>query len=262
MTLTTETINSLIGIKESYQASDALMKILFDREKREEIFKQFLQHDTHLEKDWFHVYFEEEHANKKKYAQDFTPTAISNVASQLVRGLTGQGGTRLDVATGTGSLTICKWYEDCLKYSPFDYLPSMYLYQCEELSDRALPFLLFNLMIRGMNATDNPALAKYFTDREHAMRVCRLIDEALGVRTRLEDRKQVYIITKVKRDCDEYLRAIIPRADMSPVLKWSDDISDAITFTDFNSMGLMCNFIDSLRENDCQAKCGHQMFYK
>ncbi|HCB4343538.1 TPA: SAM-dependent DNA methyltransferase, partial [Listeria monocytogenes] len=39
MTLTTETINSLIGIKESYQASDALMKILFDREKREEIFK-------------------------------------------------------------------------------------------------------------------------------------------------------------------------------------------------------------------------------
>ncbi|EAF9444053.1 hypothetical protein A6C02_13585 [Listeria monocytogenes] len=39
MTLTTETINKLIGIKESYQASDALMKILFDREKREEIFK-------------------------------------------------------------------------------------------------------------------------------------------------------------------------------------------------------------------------------
>ncbi|HAK1465546.1 TPA: SAM-dependent DNA methyltransferase, partial [Listeria monocytogenes] len=55
MTLTTETINNLIGIKESYQASDALMKILFDREKREEIFKQFLQHDTHLEKEWFHV---------------------------------------------------------------------------------------------------------------------------------------------------------------------------------------------------------------
>lgn len=34
VTLTTETINNLIGIKESYQASDALMKILFDREKR------------------------------------------------------------------------------------------------------------------------------------------------------------------------------------------------------------------------------------
>ncbi|EAF0385102.1 hypothetical protein IQ407_002465 [Listeria monocytogenes] len=114
-----------------------------------------------------------------------------------------------------------------------------------------------------VNATDNPALAKYFTDREHAMRVCRLIDEALGVRTRLEDRKQVYIITKVKRDCDEYLRAVAPLVgNLSPVASWTKDITDAITFTDFNSMGLMCNFIDSLRENECQAKCGHQMFYK
>ncbi|EPZ3525205.1 hypothetical protein ACXL2L_001205 [Listeria monocytogenes] len=113
-----------------------------------------------------------------------------------------------------------------------------------------------------VTATDNPALAKHFTDREHAMLACRVIDEALGVRTRLEDRKQIFVITKVKRDCDEYLRGIVPRADMSPVLKWSDDISDAITFTDFNSMTMMCNFIDSLRENDCQAKCGHQMFYK
>ncbi|EAC7689706.1 hypothetical protein [Listeria monocytogenes] len=114
-----------------------------------------------------------------------------------------------------------------------------------------------------VNATDNPALAKYFTDREHAMRVCRLIDEALGVRTRLEDRKQVYIITKVKRDCDEYLRAVAPLVgNLSPVASWTKDISDAITFTDFNSMGLMCNFIDSLRENECQAKCGHQMYYK
>ncbi|EAF9097017.1 hypothetical protein KLX93_000513 [Listeria monocytogenes] len=114
-----------------------------------------------------------------------------------------------------------------------------------------------------VNATDNPALAKYFTDREHAMRVCRLIDEALGVRTRLEDRKQVYIITKVKRDCDEYLRAVAPLVgNLSPVASWTKDISDTITFTDFNSMGLMCNFIDSLRENECQAKCGHQMYYK
>ncbi|EAC5600978.1 hypothetical protein QU488_000509 [Listeria monocytogenes] len=113
-----------------------------------------------------------------------------------------------------------------------------------------------------VTATDNPALAKYFTDREHAMLACRVIDEALGVRTRLEDRKKIFVITKDKRDCDEYLRGIVPRADKSPVLKWSDDICDAITFTDFNSMTMMCNFIDSLRENDCQPKCGHQMFYK
>lgn len=60
----TDQINHLLGIKESYQASDALTKILFDKVKRENLFKAFLDKDCNLEKDWFHVYFEEEHANK------------------------------------------------------------------------------------------------------------------------------------------------------------------------------------------------------
>lgn len=150
--LTTEIINNLLGIKESYKASDALMKILFDKEKRESVFKSFLEYDHQLNKDWFHIYFEEEHANKKKFAQDFTPDSISKLVSQLVRSET-DNGLRLDVASGTGSLIIQKWADDRQQHSPFDFRPSMYLYQCEELSDRALPFLLFNLLVRGMNAT-------------------------------------------------------------------------------------------------------------
>ncbi len=39
-----------------------------------------------------------------------------------------------------------------MQFSPFVYKPSMFFYTCEELSDRAVPFLLFNLLIRGMNA--------------------------------------------------------------------------------------------------------------
>ncbi|EQC0678459.1 hypothetical protein ACY2DU_003264 [Listeria innocua] len=113
-----------------------------------------------------------------------------------------------------------------------------------------------------VNATDNPALAKYFTDREHAMRVCRLIDEALGVRTRLEDRKQVYIITKVKRDCDEYLQAIVKGAGELPTPIWTKVINNALEFYNFDSMTIMCNFIDSFREYEHQPKPGHQMFYK
>ncbi|EQC0693753.1 TPA: hypothetical protein LWH03_000486 [Listeria innocua] len=113
-----------------------------------------------------------------------------------------------------------------------------------------------------VNATDNPALAKYFTDREHAMRVCRLIDEALGVRTRLEDRKQVYIITKVKRDCDEYLQAIVKGAGELPTPIWTKVINNALEFYNFDSMTIMCNFIDSFREYEHQPKSGHQMFYK
>lgn len=147
--LTTEKINSLLGIKESYQASDTLHSILFNKEKREKLFNAFLAVDWKLDKDWFHVYFEEEHANKLKYAQDFTPDSVSLLLSRL---LGNKPGMRMDVASGTGSLVIKKWNEDRLSHSPFTYKPSMYFYQCEELSDRAMPFLLFNLMIRGMNA--------------------------------------------------------------------------------------------------------------
>lgn len=113
-----------------------------------------------------------------------------------------------------------------------------------------------------VNATDNPALAKYFTDREHAMRVCRLIDEALGVRTRLEDRKQIFVITKVKKDCDEYLQAIVKGAGELPTPIWTKVINNALEFYNFDSMTIMCNFIDSFREYEHQPKSGHQMFYK
>ncbi|MDT0064593.1 hypothetical protein QJV38_07080 [Listeria cossartiae subsp. cayugensis] len=110
--------------------------------------------------------------------------------------------------------------------------------------------------------TTNSALAKYFTNKNHALRMCGLIDITLGVNTRLEDRKQVYIITKVKRDCDEYLQAIVKGAGELPTPIWTKFINNALEFDNFDSMTIMCNFVDSLRENDYQPRCGHQMFYK
>ncbi|EIG9189037.1 hypothetical protein LGE36_000783 [Listeria monocytogenes] len=110
--------------------------------------------------------------------------------------------------------------------------------------------------------TTNSALAKYFTNKNHALRMCGLIDITLGVNTRLEDRKQVYIITKVKRDCDEYLQAIVKGAGELPTPIWTKVINNALEFDNFDSMTIMCNFIDSFRENDYQPKSGHQMFYK
>ncbi|HIZ53875.1 MAG TPA: N-6 DNA methylase [Candidatus Enterococcus avicola] len=151
--LTTDVINNILGIKESYQASDTLMKILFDKEKREKVFREFLEYEKNLDFDWFHIYFEEEHANKLKFAQDFTPDSISKIVSRIVAETARENNSMtLDTAAGTGSLTIQKWNDDRLKVSPFDYRPSNYFYRCEELSDRALPFLVFNLMVRGMNA--------------------------------------------------------------------------------------------------------------
>ncbi|MBC2369926.1 SAM-dependent DNA methyltransferase [Listeria booriae] len=168
--LTTENINWLLGIKESYQASDKLMSILFDKAKREKLFLEFLKLETDVSYDWFHIYFQDEHADRRKHMQDFTPNELSDVVSKL----TGESHNTLDIAAGTGGMTIRKWWEDCLREGPFVYLPSKHLYQCEELSDRAIPFLLFNLLIRGMNATvvhgdvlSREAKQVYFIQNEH-----------------------------------------------------------------------------------------------
>ena len=142
-------INTILGIDESYKAPTAIMKLLFDKEKREEAFRSFLEIEHDLSKDAFHAYFEEQQANKRKYAQDFTPDSISNLLTKIVP----SDGKTLDVATGSGALIIAKWHADRMECGIADYKPSKFLYHCEELSDNALPFLLFNLMIRGMNAT-------------------------------------------------------------------------------------------------------------
>lgn len=146
----TKTINELLEINDSYQAPQRLMEILFDQERREKLFRGMLSQNHDVSFDWFHEYFEAEHADRKEKKQDFTPNSIATLISRLVG--TGQG-SNLDVAAGTGGITITKWEEDRMKESPFTYKPSEHYYQCEELSDRAIPFLLFNLLIRGMNAT-------------------------------------------------------------------------------------------------------------
>lgn len=143
-------INELLKINDSYQAPQRLMEILFNQEEREQLFREMLSQNHDVSFDWFHEYFESEHADRKDKKQDFTPNSIATLISKL----TGTGkGSNLDIAAGTGGITITKWEEDRMKESPFTYKPSEHYYQCEELSDRAIPFLLFNLMIRGMNAT-------------------------------------------------------------------------------------------------------------
>lgn len=147
-----EQINELLGITESYKAPDALMKILFDREKREGLFRGMLELFRYeMDIDWFHAYFQDEHADRKQKKQDFTPASISNLLANIMDAPT--DGMYYEPCAGTGGLTIAAWHKHRIQHSPFEYKPSMYYYTVEELSDRALPFLLFNLLIRGMNAT-------------------------------------------------------------------------------------------------------------
>lgn len=143
--------NELLQINDSYQAPEALWLILKNKDKREELFRKSLElHNYKVDYDWFHEYFQDEHADRKVKKQDFTPDSVSKLLTKLIGDA---GNSFYEPCAGTGGITIKAWDSDRRNHRPFEFVPSMYFYQLEELSDRAIPFLIFNLAIRGMNAT-------------------------------------------------------------------------------------------------------------
>lgn len=163
-----KTVNKLLGIDDAFKAPTKMMDLMLDPKKREETFKKFLEIETDMSYEWFQEYFGDEQAERKSKKQDFTPTSISNLVAKLVGK---DNSTYYEPAAGTGSMLIAKWHNDRLKNplykrpetdnplikfltSPtFTYDPRAYWYQAEELSDRAIPFLIFNMAIRGMNGS-------------------------------------------------------------------------------------------------------------
>ena len=106
----TQVVNDLLEVKESYQASDKMLKLMLDTEQREATFKKFLEVSTDMSKDWFNEYFQAEHADRKGFKQDFTPASISRLLNDMTLDET----TRhyYEPACGSGSLLIKAWYKN------------------------------------------------------------------------------------------------------------------------------------------------------
>lgn len=163
-----KTVNGILEIDDAFKAPTKMMELMLDPKKREETFKKFLEIETDMSYEWFQEYFGDEQAERKSKKQDFTPPSISKLVVKLVGK---DNSTYYEPAAGTGSMLIAKWHNDRLKNplykrpetdnplikvltSPtFTYDPRAYWYQAEELSDRAIPFLIFNMAIRGMNGS-------------------------------------------------------------------------------------------------------------
>lgn len=147
-------INEQLGVNDSYQAPNAMWEILYNKEVREQVIRNFLkEYDGSVDYDWFLRYFQEEHADRKEKKQDFTPKSIAQLLSEITLGDSEEVTSLImDAPAGTGSLLINRWSRERYKSSPFDYKPGWYLHVAEDLSDRAIPFLIFNLIARGMNA--------------------------------------------------------------------------------------------------------------
>lgn len=162
MQLGVETVNNLLGIDDAFKAPDRLMELLLS-DKKDALFDSFREISTDMKFDWFHEYFEDEQAERKSKKQDFTPDSVGYLLTALTR--VGKNekrdpGEYYEPAAGTGGIFIKKWWDDCLldpatkwdsKISFLTYDPRRYWYHLEELSDRAIPFLLFNMAIRGVN---------------------------------------------------------------------------------------------------------------
>lgn len=134
--LTTEKINELLGIEENYKAPERMLSMILDSERKESLLESFLEVEQDLSYEWFQNYFEDEHSERKAKKQDFTPIGISNLLSRIA----GNQESYFEATAGTGGIAIQFWNNN----------PSAF-YQLEELSDRAIPFLLFNMMIRNIS---------------------------------------------------------------------------------------------------------------
>lgn len=129
-------INEILGIKESYELPDRLMELLLDN-NTDELFDRFKSLESDMSYDWFTDYFQEQHSNRDSMMQDFTPKELCRMLPMLAD----EYDSVADVCCGTGGLTIAAWNKN-----------PQALFYCEELSTRAFPLLLFNLAIRNITA--------------------------------------------------------------------------------------------------------------
>jgi type I restriction enzyme M protein len=128
-------INRILEIDESFKLPKRLMEILLDEKEKNRIMDEFMKIGEGLDYDWFTEYFEEEHSNKTKMHQDFTPKSVTDIIKEMC----GKAERIADICAGTGGLTIATWNNN----------PAAW-FHCEEISERAVPILLLNMAVRNM----------------------------------------------------------------------------------------------------------------
>lgn len=134
-TLKVDDVNRIFNISESYKLPEKLMQILFDDIQKEHIFNQIIDSGADLNIDFLRDYFQEEHGERDRLKQDFTPDCLTDLVMRLLK----NENSCADICSGTGALSIAYY-----KKNPHAF------FHCVEFSSRTIPFLLFNLAIRGI----------------------------------------------------------------------------------------------------------------
>lgn len=148
--MTDQDLFGIFQITDIMDLPKAVDSVIFgDISQRNAIYRQLLEvNEYDLSYDWFQRLYEQEMAQRKKNKQDFTPTEVTQLVSQIAD--VSAVGTIHEPTAGTGGLIISAWWEKCRRVKPWEFFPSKHMVTCWELSDRAIPLLLLNMSIRGM----------------------------------------------------------------------------------------------------------------
>ena len=165
--MTKDDVFKIFGINDIMDLPDAVMDIVMGvKDNRDKVYHKLLDASGYdLSHDWFAEIYESELAQRKQKKQDFTPSSVSLLISELTGVSTG---TIHEPTAGNGSMLIADWYRRIKRVFSWEYFPSQNIFCCWELSDRSIPLLLLNLSIRGMmgyvyhgDVLENTIKAKY-----------------------------------------------------------------------------------------------------
>lgn len=126
---------AIFNISDIIMLGDSLLGACLNQDV--EKYDAFVNLVPDLEKDWLQKIWQYYLADRENKKQDFTPVSIS----MLLAVLTGDSGKIVDLCAGSGALSIQAWTKNPERK-----------FECYELDDNLIPFLVFNLAVRNMDA--------------------------------------------------------------------------------------------------------------
>ena len=134
----TEKTLQIFNIKNINELSEKFYEVCKNNKK--EYLKKFKDLVEDLSIDWLQKIFQYYEADRKNKGQDYTPTSLAKLVSELAQEENEY--IYLDMCAGSGALTIQKWNGNHnLKF------------ELEEFDENVIPFLMFNMMLRNIECT-------------------------------------------------------------------------------------------------------------
>ena len=183
-------------------------------DERNDIYREFMRLNNYdMGRDWFQRVYEEEFSQRKNQGQDFTPIEVTELCSMLA-GVENARNVHEPTA-GPGQLIISAWWIWAKSRTPWEAFPSLFPVTVWEILDRTIPFLLFNLSIRGLmryvycgDVLEKTIKAKYILLNRH--------DDALGFSDIILDEtliKTIKGLLEPDRQLSENIRIATPMSD-------------------------------------------------